>query len=231
MSSLTEDIDRLSKRLEAIPSSGLPSASLTRRVYVCNLLRRASQLAARDQYELSSKLVSKVNTSLYELEASLQDQKRQAEQQLAIIEEDYEPVSEDAKSLFTSTAYFYLTHLFNKVKHKKSAEYFEALIHEMASLQLNASLSDQAEISRSQPKQTELQSFQQYQTMFEKMALDRLLARVMKEIPQNAGPLNPERLLIRSFKVLQDISPDYLSQLISYYESLLTLQTLNNSDK
>ena len=76
---------------------------------------------------------------------------------------------------------------------------------------------------------SDLQSFKEYQVMFEKMALDRLLAKVMQQIPENAGPLNPERLVIRSFKALQDISPEYLSHLISYYESLLILQAVNST--
>lgn len=80
------------------------------------------------------------------------------------------------------------------------------------------------------PRQ-DLQAVKHYQQMFEKMAVERLLNRVMQEIPENAGPLNPERMVIRCLSALQDISPAYAMRLISYYESLICLQSLPLQDK
>jgi len=61
--------------------------------------------------------------------------------------------------------------------------------------------------------------------------VERLLNKVMQEIPENAGPLNPERVVIRCLSALQDISPAYALRLISYYESLICLQSLPLQDK
>jgi len=77
----------------------------------------------------------------------------------------------------------------------------------------------------------ELQAVKQYQQLFEKMSVERLLNKVMQEIPENAGPLNPERVVIRCLSALQDISPAYALRLISYYESLICLQNLPLQDK
>jgi hypothetical protein len=63
------------------------------------------------------------------------------------------------------------------------------------------------------------------------MSVERLLNKVMQEIPENAGPLNPERMVIRCLSALQDISPVYAMRLIGYYEALIGLQSLPLSDK
>lgn len=81
-----------------------------------------------------------------------------------------------------------------------------------------------------QPRQ-DLQAVKHYQQLFEKMAVERLLNKVMQEIPENAGPLNPERVVIRCLSALQDISPAYALRLLSYYESLICLQNLPPQDK
>jgi hypothetical protein len=186
---------------------------------------------ANNKKQLSAKIVNKVDETLRELEASVLQQKNKAQVQLRIIEEEYEGDYANAKICFDSQDYIGLKRLFEVVKRQNSACFFKELISEIGRSELSAAPSEHAEKTPKNLKQTELQSFQQYQTMFEKMALDRLLARVMKEIPENAGPLNPERLVIRSFKALQEISPDYLSHLISYYESLLTLQLFSLTEK
>ena len=224
-------VSQLQSRLEALPSANLSSVNLTKRLYLDSLIKKASSQTISDKPRLSANIMLKAEKALSEIEANLQTQKQQAEQQLAIIEEDHEHVFEKAKSFIEAHSYFALTQLFNSVSHKKHTHAFKELVAEMGSVESHISATGRAEKSATKRKPTELQSFQQYQAMFDKMALERLLSKVMKEIPENAGPLNPERLVIRAFKALQDISPDYLSQLISYYESLLTLQLLNNSEK
>lgn len=77
----------------------------------------------------------------------------------------------------------------------------------------------------------ELHALKHYQKLFEKMAVERLLSKVMQEIPENAGPLNPERVVIRCLSSLQEISPAYVMRLMGYYESLISLQSLPLNEK
>lgn len=90
--------------------------------------------------------------------------------------------------------------------------------------------SSQKAKDRAIPK-PELQAYKQYQQLFEKMAVERLLSKVMHEIPENAGPLNPERVVIRCLSALQEISPAYAMRLLGYYESLISLRSLPVSEK
>ena len=232
---LIEDVPSIETRLEELSSCHLSSANFTKFLYIRALNDRANK---QYQSKIADKLVSKALLALNELDASLEQQFIEAKDQLNIIEETYGHAYDEAKLLFDSYSYTALKKLFETVQQKSSSDHFKELITEIGRSELSmvsaSSVDSSEKLTRQTVKKTdsnELQSFGQYQAMFEKMALDRLLARVMKEIPENAGPLNPERLVIRSFKALQDISPDYLSHLISYYESLLVLQLLNTTDK
>jgi len=86
-------------------------------------------------------------------------------------------------------------------------------------------------VSEDKNTKSELQALKHYQQLFEKMAVERLLNKVMQEIPENAGPLNPERVVIRCLSTLQDISPSYAMRLMGYYESLISLQSPPFSEK
>lgn len=230
---LKDDISRLEQKLDSLSFNNLPVTGLTKWFYVRGLTDKA--IKNQHRHPLATKLINKAYKALSELEASLERQRNEAQEQLTIIEEEYDDAYDEATSLFESRSYFTLKKLYGTVQHKDADGFFKELINELTKDALSLTATDQTEkISHNRSnkiKHNELQSFQQYQSVFEKMALDRLLAKVMKEIPENAGPLNPERLVIRAFKALQYISPEYLSRLISYYESLLTLQLLNNSDK
>lgn len=227
------DILSIENRLNALDSQHLLTHDLTRLLYIRGVAVKASQNA--HNYQLSVNLVAKAYRALNELELSLKTQRAKAEEQLALIEEDYEQAFEQASTLFESQSYVALNRLFKGVQKNGRGDTFKELMGEMQRVEPSVNASHKEELvqqsTTNKIKNTDLQSFKQYQTMFEQMALDRLLARVMKEIPENAGPLNPERLVIRSFKALQELSPDYLSSLISYYESLLTLQLLNSAAK
>ena len=224
-------LDQLTQQFDNLPVAHLSSANLTKRLYIASLINRANLPSVRHKTLLLDNIMLKVEQALSELETALRQKQQKGQEQLTIIEEEYDYVFEKAQSLLEAQLFSELARLFKAVKQKKYTRSFNELVDEMSNNELDISYSGLAEKEGKKTNQTQLKSFQQYQVMFEKMALSRLLSRVMKEIPENAGPLNPERLVIRSFKVLQDISPDYLSRLLAYYESLLTLKLLNNADK
>ena len=224
-------LDQLTQQFDNLPVAHLSSANLTKRLYIASLINRANLPSVRHKTLLLDNIMLKVEQALSELETALRQKQQKGQEQLTIIEEEYDYVFEKAQSLLEAQLFSELARLFKAVKQKKYTRSFNELVDEMSNNELDISYSGLAEKEGKKTNQTQLKSFQQYQVMFEKMALSRLLSRVMKEIPENARPLNPERLVIRSFKVLQDISPDYLSRLLAYYESLLTLKLLNNADK
>jgi hypothetical protein len=66
--------------------------------------------------------------------------------------------------------------------------------------------------------------FHLFRKTWSKLYSDRLVARAMKERPENAGPLNSEMLATRSLFIMRQLSPSYLNRFVSYIDTLLWLE-------
>jgi len=53
---------------------------------------------------------------------------------------------------------------------------------------------------------------------------DKLVTRAIEEIPEGAGPLNPQKLIVQSLASMRDLSPHYLNRFVSYIDTLLWLE-------
>lgn len=53
---------------------------------------------------------------------------------------------------------------------------------------------------------------------------DRVLEQARREVPEDAGPLNPQRLASGSLQTMNSLSPYYLTCLVSYLETLFWLE-------
>ena len=69
----------------------------------------------------------------------------------------------------------------------------------------------------------ELKTVRESRATWARMSVDKQLALAMKQAPKNAGPINSHMLVLRSLAMMQDISPDYLSCMVSYADTLLSL--------
>lgn len=234
-------IESLQEKLESKRVVLSQSNGWTQFLYAENLITKAKQLSSEARKSaLAIRVATKASQVLDVLDIEEQTVLQRAKACLNELDEHSSERALDALQLFEESKYLHLFHLHQQLSGSFSGHAFSSLISELNAQHAPISSADKQ--SGSLPVRTKsrldsksnapaLQSFKHYQSMFEKLALERLLSRVMQEIPENAGPLNPERLLIRAFQALQDISPEYLSQLLSYYESLLTLQAVSSGDK
>jgi hypothetical protein len=69
----------------------------------------------------------------------------------------------------------------------------------------------------------ELKIVRESRATWARMSVDKQLALAMKQAPKNAGPINSHMLVLRSLAMMQAISPDYLSRMVSYADTLLSL--------
>ncbi|HEY0060741.1 MAG TPA: DUF2894 domain-containing protein [Telluria sp.] len=69
----------------------------------------------------------------------------------------------------------------------------------------------------------ELKTVRESRAAWARMSVEKHLALAMKQAPQNAGPINSHMLVLRSLAMMQTISPDYLSRMVSYVDTLLCL--------
>jgi len=52
----------------------------------------------------------------------------------------------------------------------------------------------------------------------------KLETRAVEEILEDSGPLNSQRLAVRSLAAMRDLSPHYLSRFVTYMETLFWLE-------
>ena len=69
----------------------------------------------------------------------------------------------------------------------------------------------------------ELKTVRESRATWARLSVDKQLALAMKQAPKNAGPINSHMLVLRSLAMMQEISPDYLSRVVSYVDTLLFL--------
>ena len=53
---------------------------------------------------------------------------------------------------------------------------------------------------------------------------DKLVTKLINEIPEDAGPLNPQKLIVQSLASMRDLSPHYLNRFVAYIDTLLWLE-------
>ena len=80
------------------------------------------------------------------------------------------------------------------------------------------------EPSLSQAAPRELRALTPLRESWAKLNAEKLVMRSINEGPENAGPLNPHYLAIRSLSNMRDLSPHYLNRFVAYMETLLWLE-------
>ena len=69
----------------------------------------------------------------------------------------------------------------------------------------------------------ELKALRHFRSTWAKLSVDRQLRQSKAKMPDNAGPLNSQLLVLRALQCMQATAPAYLSRLMSSVDSLLWL--------
>jgi len=56
------------------------------------------------------------------------------------------------------------------------------------------------------------------------------LQQLLQQVPEHAGPLNSRHLMHRSLSLMQELSPEYLHQFLSYVDALAWLEQMNGAE-
>jgi hypothetical protein len=77
------------------------------------------------------------------------------------------------------------------------------------------------------PGADELKTVQRHRSTWARLRTDQQLARSRARVPDNSGPLNSHRLVLRALQRMQDTAPAYLQHLLAHAETLLWLEQAN----
>ena len=74
----------------------------------------------------------------------------------------------------------------------------------------------------------ELKSLRYFRSTWSRLSAEQQLAQALAQAPENAGPLNSHLLVLRALQLMQDVSPDYLQRFMSYADTLLWLEQVDD---
>lgn len=69
-----------------------------------------------------------------------------------------------------------------------------------------------------------LRSAQRFAETWERLRAEVQVQRALERAPQNAGPLNPQRLMVETLARMGELSPHYLRRFLAHAETLLWLE-------
>ena len=69
----------------------------------------------------------------------------------------------------------------------------------------------------------ELKALTYFQSTWAALSVDRRLRQSLSALPENAGPLNSQRLVHRALEAMRELSPAYLDRFIEHVDTLLWL--------
>lgn len=77
----------------------------------------------------------------------------------------------------------------------------------------------------------ELRSAQRFRETWERIGAEVQVQQARERAPQNAGPLNPQRLMLDTLARMGEISPHYLRRFLAHTETLLWLEQVQGQLK
>lgn len=78
-------------------------------------------------------------------------------------------------------------------------------------------------IARLSPPGDELRSVQAFREGWARIATEDQVTQAVQRGPENAGPLNSHMLVLRTLRLMQELSPEYLRRFVAHADSLLWL--------
>jgi Protein of unknown function (DUF2894) len=116
-------------------------------------------------------------------------------------------------------------------EHDHRAAPLEAALRQQE-LDLVEDISGQAITGKQAPaRREELKAARRFHSAMVEFNADNVVNQALAEVPEECGPLNPQRLATRSLATMRDLSPHYLSRFVSYIDTLFWLEQAEKSTK
>lgn len=74
------------------------------------------------------------------------------------------------------------------------------------------------------PRASEMKSVRRFSEVWSRIAAEQQVSQAVARGPENAGPLNSHRLMLRALRLMKGLSPDYLQRFLSQMDTLLWLE-------
>ncbi len=232
LSPAAPEMTALLTRLSSIEETGANRFSPPRYRFISSLARRATLHRATVAAELQKKALSALHTYEEDLSAA------QSKASLIVerIGKQFPASREKMQALFEGYEFKKMQRLERRLLRSESDTPVSELhlrIGEInASKKENLADTSLSNLLRQQEHSllpsipSELSSLHHFRESWARSNADALVTKAMEECPADAGPLNPQKLVIHSLSAMRDLSPHYLNRFVGQFETLLWLEQL-----
>lgn len=77
---------------------------------------------------------------------------------------------------------------------------------------------------------SDMKSVRRFSQVWSHIAAEQQVKQALNRGPENAGPLNAHRLMLRSLALMQSLSPDYLRRFLGQADALLWIEQANQKN-
>jgi hypothetical protein len=70
-----------------------------------------------------------------------------------------------------------------------------------------------------------------FRSTWSRLRVERQLTQSQAQVPENAGPLHSDRLVLRALQTLRELSPAYLNRYMAYVDTLMGLEQAESADR
>lgn len=218
--------DRQSElRLEQLRKQGAAQADPLRFHYAAALARRLPTQRGEARHRLEDRLAA----ALAACAQSLQQARDEAERAVARLTQQSPAAADELQRLCAAGEFGALRRFAARLAARNDGDTpLAALTRHLAQL---AELDDGAAPGAGNGAPRELKAIRRARTSWARLSVARQLTQAVEQAPENAGPLNSQRLLLQSLALMRDVSPDYLARFMSYADTLLALEQAQTQDR
>ena len=227
---------------QALVQSGSEHFRSDRRHYISALLQRAGQ----QPDAIREKLEERAEAALQEYRQAFEVAREQAAELLQDSRSQFPHSAEQLQALFERGDFRALRLLHYRLQRSSAVPDLAALTEQL-NRELDELASDEesalarrlrqqeaaalgAEASPGRAASAELRAGRRFRHALGRHSAERLLSRSISVAHPESGPLNPERLMLDSLKVMRGISPHYLSRFVAQVDTLFWLEQAAEED-
>lgn len=192
--------------------------------FIESLAKRSLQHEGEVRLLLDAKLA----TELADYRARFDEMQGDTRRTLVRIAKQAPEIGEDLQRLFVSGDFSSLRRRLARREKKEATVSIADLVRHLA--EQSPSPLD-GELAGDSGGRSELKTIRYFRNTWSKLSVDKQVAQAIKQAPENAGPINSHRLVLRSLALMRDISPDYLNRFMSYADTLLWLEQADKKNE
>lgn len=208
--------DTLHSTLATLQANGADRFDPVTFCYIQSMAKRSQQQDAA----VANLLVDKAWQALQAYQSGFSDERTDVKTLLDDVCAQRPELAEQLQRLLEDCEFKAIRRLAETQEKAEDVDTFAALAD-----RLQAGAGDATKSPTSGPQ--ELKALQYFRDALQQQHAEKLVSHALIDAPESSGPLNPQKLALRSLEIMREVSPAYLGHFVAYVDTLFWLEKLD----